>query len=175
MSQISSFLSGMGLGDWVAFVTLIGIFIDFSPVKINPIAWIANRLGGSFNRSIDEKVDALRSEMQIEINKLKQETSDQLNVLKEDIEKIDRCQNDQIRKMNDNEIRRLRYEIIEAASFVTNGIKRPIDAYVHIMEVYADYHSLIEENHLTNGQINQEYAIIKDHYRENHSKGLTYF
>lgn len=175
MSQISTILAGMGLMDWVGVVAIISVFIDISPIKVNPIGFVVNRLGSYFNKSIDDKVGAFSVEMQAELNLMKQEFTTQLNTLKTEMEKIDEKQNVQVRKMNDNEIRRLRYEIIEASSSVTNGIKKPIDAYIHIMQVYDDYHRMIEENGLTNGQIVEEFNIVREHYKVNHSKGLTYF
>lgn len=54
-------LKGLGnLGIGAGFIALLlGIFVEWIPVKINPIGWLGRR----FNKHIEDKVDVIQSEL----------------------------------------------------------------------------------------------------------------
>lgn len=182
VEQLITYVSTLGWSDIAAVLAIISIVFEITPIKFNPISWIAKKLGDQFNSSIDKKIDVFRKEMLGEIDKLKKEQNEQNANLQKQIDEvvksqksIEQSQKNQTKKMNDNEIRRLRYEIISFSTSITNGQKFPIDAYDHIMDSYSEYHALIEENHQINGRIDKEFEIISSHYEAGRESGQMYF
>ena len=54
MKVASGILSNLGLGNIGLIILIVSIFIDISPIKINPIKWIFGYLGKWFNNSIQK-------------------------------------------------------------------------------------------------------------------------
>lgn len=182
MEFFANLLKDLGLEGVAVIVLALSIFIDFSPIKLNPIKFVMKTLGDAFNSSIDKKLDAVKQELSTEINASKQERIAQIEEVRKEIAAISHTQDDlkkeqtrQMTKINDNEIRRLRFEILNFSNTITMGQTHTIDEYEHIMEVYGDYHKLIDENNLTNGRIDAEFQIIQEHYKVGRESGKRMF
>jgi len=53
-------IKGLGVGGWVSILVLISLFVEITPVKLNPIGWLGKRLNASMNTKVDnieKKVD----------------------------------------------------------------------------------------------------------------------
>lgn len=54
------FFKNLSMGGWVAFIVVLSTLIEITPIKINPIQWLGNRLNIGISKRVDEimmKVD----------------------------------------------------------------------------------------------------------------------
>lgn len=73
--------------------------------------------------------------------------------------------NDIIDTVDDNEIDRIRWEILAFANSCRKKEKHTEDEFDHIIELNAKYHRILERRDLTNGKIDLEYNFIIDIYK----------
>lgn len=84
--------------------------------------------------------------------------------IKEEIETLNKT-------MDQNEIDRIRYEILDFANSCRNGRHHSKDEFHHVVEINEKYHKLILKNQITNGVLDAEYAYIERIYQECLEKG----
>lgn len=172
MGNIMAIFEKLNLqNNWGVILLVIGIFIDFSPMKINPIGWIGKR----FNSSIKDQVNSMEEKLLGEIEKIRKEHQSNIEAIGKRVDTIEKSQQVIIQKTNENEIRRIRFEIISFSSSLTNKVKHNLDEYMHIFEINDKYHELISESGMKNGQIDQEMQIITNHYQEHRKLNEIYF
>lgn len=125
--------------DWVKFIAIsipvISIFIEITPIKFNPISWILSKLGSKINKNLNEEVD--------KINKL--------------IQSLDQ-------KVDQNEIYRLRQEILAFSNSCQRGITHSKDEFEHIIDSNTRYHNILKSRDMVNGQIDAEFEYIMEIY-----------
>ena len=68
--------------------------------------------------------------------------------------------------VDDNEIDRIRWEILDFANSCRNGRKHTYGEFVHIIELNGKYHKILDKRELTNGQIDAEYSYILELFQE---------
>lgn len=68
------------------------------------------------------------------------------------------------RDVDQNEIDRIRWEILDFANGCRNHCHHSKEEFHHIVELNEKYHKLIQRNHLTNGVLDREYAYIEKIY-----------
>ena len=64
------------------------------------------------------------------------------------------------RTMDENEIDRIRWEILTFANMCRRQVRNTKDEFVHIINLYHKYHALLEAQGRENGQITMEFAYI---------------
>ena len=62
--------------------------------------------------------------------------------------------------VDDNEIDRIRWEILDFANSCRNHRRHTYDEFVHIINLNEKYHKILEKRDMTNGQIDAEYTYI---------------
>ena len=70
------------------------------------------------------------------------------------------------RAMDDNEIDRIRWEILSFANMCRRQVRNTKDEFVHIINLYHKYHALLEAQGRENGQITMEFAYISKRFME---------
>lgn len=125
------------LASATALVMVFGIFFEIAPIKINPVSRVLKWCGDKMNENLREDIASM----------------------KEDIKRIDD-------KVDENEIDRIRYEILEFASSCRRKKKHTRENFLHIIELNTKYHKIIEEKGLENGQIDIEFELIKNIYKK---------
>lgn len=126
----------------IGFITFIGIFVEISPIQINPISWLFKWLGNNINKDIKEELKQTKSlidNMQIQLGKM-QEQQDRL------------------------EINDMRSQILDFSNSAMNGRKHTQEEFDHILTVYGEYEKLIKVRNLTNGKVDLAVAYIRDLY-----------
>ena len=107
-----------------------------------------------------------KEEMQQEIKELRSEMStvvgEVLTTLKEMKDEDMRRDKEQVAR----DIEGSRYKIIRFSKEVRKGDRKSRDEYQHIFKCIDNYHKILDEQGLENGQIDIEVACIKDHYKE---------
>lgn len=149
MDALIQYLSDMTLGELCKYAALLigGItcFVEFSnKIKWNPLTAILNWLGERINGPLETKI-AEMGENYVRMDR-----------------KIDTLRDTQ----DDNEIDRIRWEIIEFARSCRNKEKHTLDAFTHVIDLYGKYHRILERRDLKNGQIDLEYQYIIEVYKK---------
>lgn len=128
--------------DWIGrnlwqIAIIVSLFIQISPIKINPwtslAKWIGKILMGEACGKMDDVVKNLNS---------------------------------LTTEVRDNEKDRIRWEILDFANSCHNGRKHTRDEYRHIDKLNTKYRKLLEETGDTNGEFEIEYQYIKELYEE---------
>lgn len=122
-----------------ATLLLVGLsaFVEITPIKFNPITAILRWLGNRFNGPVMEKL--------AEQDKAMEEIRD---------------------VVDDNEIDRIRWEILDFANSCRQGKKHTMGEFVHIIDLNTKYHNILDRRKLKNGQIDLEYKYIVDIFEE---------
>lgn len=148
MEQLIEVLSDLTIGDiakWAGLL-LVGILslFEFTKIKVNPISAIFRWIGNKVNAPLIERIDAIAN-----------------------------TQNDQQKKlaelqdsMDDNEIDRIRWEILDFANSCRNGRLHTQDEFIHIISLNTKYHDILAKRSLSNGLIDLEYSYIEKIYKK---------
>lgn len=149
----------------------IGICIEITPIKINPISSVMKLLF----KPIRQEMDDMKKELNDNINSVKTDLKEDINQLSDGQLKQSETIVELIKTSEINEITRLRWEIIEFARSLDNNQLHRRDEYLQIKEDNQRYHSLIKKYGLTNGLIDDEMEKINDHYKKNKGNQSAYF
>lgn len=139
--------------DWlvhniIQIALLISVFIQITPIKINPWSKLFKWIGGLITAESDKKINALiktTGEMEKKITNL------QTN-------------------MNENEKDRIRWEILDFANSCRNGRRHTKDEFQHIITLNDKYKNLLAITGDKNGVFEMEYEYIKKLYAERQEK-----
>ena len=104
-----------------------------------------------YNTYHDESVH-IREELVTSMNNYMKEISKALNEIKEDAltEKIER----------------MRWKILDFASQIRNGRVSYPEQFSNVLKTYDEYERILDENNLTNGQVDESIKFIKEKYHE---------
>lgn len=141
MDALIEVVKSMTAGEIAGKVTLLLValsaFIEITPIKFNPISLLFGWIGKKFNGAVLEKL----SQQDKAIDKIR------------DV-------------VDDNEIDRIRWEILDFSNSCRQGKKHTLDEFVHIIELNEKYHQILDRRKLTNGRIDLEYRYIVSIYEE---------
>ena len=121
----------------VSLGVILSIFIEVTPIKINPISMLLKFIGRNINAELKAEISAVKA----------------------DVQKIDN-------KVDNNEIDRIRWEILDFANSCRNKRRHTREEFLHIINLNEKYHKILDERGMTNGQINIEYEYIEGLYRK---------
>lgn len=140
MEQLLTILKDMTLGEIVgsgfALLFLSTGLIEITPIKLNPLTAILSWIGNRMNGKLISKVDNLE-------------------------EKTDALE----KKIDMNEIDRIRWEILNFANSCRNGHRHTKDEFEHIIALHEKYNTILEEHDMQNGLVTIEYGYIEDIYK----------
>lgn len=125
------------LGSVTLIIAFLGVFVEITPIKINPISSLLKYCGSKLNEDLRNDIKDMKS----------------------DIEKLDN-------KVDANEIDRIRWEILDFSNSCRNKRKHTRDEFLHIIELNQKYHKIIKEKGIENGQIDLEYDFIEGIYKK---------
>lgn len=121
----------------VSLGVILSIFIEITPIKINPISMLLKFIGRNINAELKAEISAVKA----------------------DVQKIDN-------KVDNNEIDRIRWEILDFANSCRNKHRHTREEFLHIINLNEKYHKILDERGMTNGQIDIEYEYIEGLYRK---------
>lgn len=146
--KLAESMKGMTASEIVrdAVLLLVGLsaFIEITPIKINPVSAIFRWIGDKINAPLIERIDAIAQTQNVQQQKL--------------VELQD--------SMDDNEIDRIRWEILDFANSCRNGRMHTQDEFIHIISLNTKYHDILAKRDLTNGLIDLEYSYIEKLYQK---------
>ena len=148
MEQLIEALSDVTIGDiakWAGLL-LVGVLslFEFTKIKVNPISAIFRWIGDKINAPLIERID--------EIAKTQNDQQQKLVELQD--------------SMDDNEIDRIRWEILDFANSCRNGRLHTQDEFIHIISLNTKYHDILAKRNLSNGLIDLEYSYIENLYKK---------
>lgn len=149
---------------------ILSIFIEITPIKINPISLLLNLLFKPIRKDISDmksvmesNMDTLKSDLQSDIQNVINQQNNELTTIDKVLESQDLA-----------EMSRIRWEIIEFSNSIENGQLHKRDEYRHIKDDNKKYHQLIEQYHLENGIIDEEMENINSHYEQHKDSTQIY-
>jgi hypothetical protein len=126
----------IGKNLWTIII-VISIFIQITPIKINPWSALFKWIGKTITGNACSKIDGL-------------------------IDKVEKIEKD----VKTNEKDRIRWEILDFANSCRNNRKHTRDEFQHIVALNDKYKRLLKETNDTNGVFEVEYNYIQDLYAE---------
>jgi len=134
--QIKDIVDWIGNHLWTIII-VISIFIQITPIKINPWSALFKWIGKTITGNACSKIDGL-------------------------MEKVEKIEKD----VKTNEKDRIRWEILDFANSCRNNRKHTRDEFQHIVALNDKYKRLLKETNDTNGVFEVEYNYIQDMYAE---------
>lgn len=116
-------------------IIFFSIFVEVTPLKINPLSFIIKWIGDCFNGDTRDKLSSI---------------SLQLDDLSNRIDKI--------------EINDMRSSILDFANSCMNERKHTKEEFEHAIDLYTSYEKIIEDRGIKNGRIDLAYQYISDLY-----------
>jgi hypothetical protein len=120
-----------------SIVIIVSIFIQITPIKINPWSALFKWIGKTITGNACNKIDGL-------------------------IDKVEKIEKD----VKTNEKDRIRWEILDFANSCRNNRKHTRDEFQHIVALNDKYKRLLSETNDSNGVFEVEYNYIQDMYAE---------
>ena len=148
--------------DLLAALFFISIFIEFSPVKINPIQWCTNIFYKGMVDKISVKIDEIKNETSEKIgettNKI-DEIKDETNHIKEDLKVFEH-------RIDMIEINDMRTSILTFANSCMKHEKHTHEEFTHIFALCDRYEQIIEDSGIVNGQMELSMDYIRNIYKD---------
>lgn len=156
---------------FIQIIVVIGLFVEITPIKINPISWLLKLLF----KPIHDDMKSMKDELNKKIDGIKQDLTKEIDQIRIE-QKQENNRIDELIKSNEMaEISRIRWEIIEFSNSIDNGQLHIRDEYRHIKDNNRRYHALIQKYELDNGVVDEEMEKINKHYEENKDTTSVYF
>ena len=151
-------VANMPIGEITSWATLIvvgfSILFEVTPIKFNPVSMFLGWIGKKLNKSVEEKVQ-----------KLEQTFDTRLDGLDSKVDELEL-------KTDDNEIYRLRFEILDFANSCQNGRQHTREEFDHVLDALVRYERIIERRGMKNGQIEQAHRYLERLYQDWCDKNL---
>ena len=176
---------------WLFYsLIFISMFFEFSKIKINPISWLFKTLSNKITEDIRQDNLSLHQEnkqMKEEMNSvyhIKSKHYEEICQWRHDINDIVKGledvnsklvitmnnMNDKIDEMyesqDENEMHRMRWEILSFSDSIAGGSIHSKDAFDHIFDINDKYHKIIEKRNYVNGRIDAEMEYITKVYKK---------
>lgn len=132
----------LGMGFFI--LAILSVFVEVTPIKFNPVTFLV-KLPGRIMAWISKTISA----------PVLEELAKQEITMGEIRDVVD-----------DNEIDRIRWEILDFANSCRQHKKHTMDEFVHIIELNSKYHTILDRRKLTNGRIDIEYSFIEKIYQQ---------
>lgn len=150
IAKILSLFSAMA----VSLTAIIGLLsLVFKPIR-KAIVFVYKKVTGGRdkNKEILDKIDGVSKK----VDQVREELTEKIQI---------------VSKSNDkNEMKRLRWEILDFANSCKNGRRHTQDEFKHIIEIHDDYETLLESTGEKNGFLDAEFDYILEIYAERQKK-----
>lgn len=156
MEQVDQILKVVSTFSSIAIsLTAILAFLSafFKPIR-NCIVWVYKKINGNRDKTAEmiSKIDEVKTCLSKEVEDVKTELTLKIQ---------------EVSDSNDNnEMKRIRWEILDFANSCKNKRKHTQDEYRHIIEIHDDYEKLLEKTGQENGFLDAEYDYILKQYAD---------
>lgn len=154
------------INDWwkagAILLVAASYFIEISKIKINPISFVVGIIGKALHRPI---IDLMKEHEKS--NRMEMDTFlESIQGMQGTLEDIQNEQTAISRKVDINEVKRLRKEIMDFANSVRRRDPKSEESYKNIIRAHDEYNDLIRSTGLVNGVVDEDYAFIMKVYRD---------
>lgn len=132
------------LNGFVSVGVVLSIFVEVTPIKINPVSTLLKFIGSNINADLKAEISVLKADVE---------------TTKESVQRIGN-------KVDNNEIDRIRWEILDFANSCRNGKKHTKEEFDHIISLNQKYHKILDEREEENGQVDMAFDYIGKLYRK---------
>ncbi len=128
-------MSSTDIGTLTALVAFIGIFVEISPLKINPLSAVIQWFGNALNKDTRKQLASI---------------SLKLEQVSERIDKIE---------LND-----MRSSILDFSNSCMNERRHTKEEFEHVIDLHTQYEEIISEKGLKNGRVDLAFRYISELY-----------
>lgn len=128
---------------WAHIAIALSLIIQISPIKVNPWTAIFNWLGRALTKELKKDIDGIGK----------------------DVSDLKKSQEALSRKVDKNEMNRMRHEVLGFANSCKNKQRHTKEEFDHIFELNDQYMALLERSGEKNGQFEEAFSFIKVLYR----------
>lgn len=143
-------------------ISMAAIIGKFSEMIGRPVSWINKR-------NADHEITLQNARAIRELSEKHEESVRQSirhdEMIKEELDKLSKM-------FINKEINDMRWEIINVADKISNGKNISKECYIHCIHTYEDYENIIEEQNISNGEVEISMQIVNDSYREKLKSGF---
>lgn len=126
------------LDNWGLVAGAVALFVQITPiVKAKPITKLLKWIGSAVNGDVMKRLDGLEQRA-----------------------------DEQRKSIDENEMDRIRWEVLDFANACRNKRRHTKDEFEHIIELNAKYHKLLKKHDATNGVFDAEYDYINTLYKQ---------
>ena len=122
---------------WAELALGLSVVVEISPIKINPWSSVLRWIGRVINADVVQRLQRL------------EERADE-----------------QRESIDENEMDRIRWEVLDFANACRNHVRHTKDEFQHIIALNGKYHRLLEKYKMENGVFDAEYDYILELYKE---------
>lgn len=127
---------------WPLIAVLLPCVIEIVPVKWSPLTSLFTWLGKILTAGVMAELKDVKAELA----------------------EVKRTQAEQQATIDDNEMDRIRFEVLDFANSCRNGRKHTQDEFEHVIVLNTKYHRLLEKTDDENGVFDAEYVYILELY-----------
>lgn len=129
----------------LAIATIVSIFVEIAPIKINPLSALFKWIGDVTNKDVNAQLIGMSSKLE----KL-EDVSNRINIIENRIDMI--------------EVNNMRTQILDFANSCMNGRKHTKEEFEHMIDLHTSYCDIIKEKGIINGRMDLAYKYISDLY-----------
>lgn len=122
---------------WEEILLGLSVVVEVAPIKVNPWSALLKWIGRIINDDVVTRLQRLE-------------------------ERADA----QRKSIDENEMDRIRWEVLDFANACRNHVRHTKDEFQHIISLNAKYHNLLEKYQQANGVFDAEYDYILELYKE---------
>ena len=123
--------------NWMQILLGLSAVIEIAPIKINPWSALLKRAGRAINGEVVQRLQRLEDRADA-----------------------------QRKSIDENEMDRIRWEVLDFANACRNHVRHTKDEFQHIIALNTKYHNLLDKYEMENGVFDAEYEYILELYRE---------
>lgn len=122
---------------WEEILLGLSVVVEVAPIKVNPWSALLKWIGRIINDDVVTRLQRLE-------------------------ERADA----QRKSIDENEMDRIRWEVLDFANACRNHVRHTKDEFQHIISLNTKYHNLLEKYQQANGVFDAEYEYILELYKE---------
>lgn len=122
---------------WELIALVLSTLVEIVPVKVKPWSALLKWIGRVINGDVVER-----------------------------LQRLEERASEQRRSIDENEMDRIRWEVLDFANACRNHVKHTKDEFQHIIALNTKYHNLLDKYEQENGVFDAEYEYILELYRE---------
>ena len=163
MEQFLAWMSST-TGIITTFTALLGAILllikNTREVIISPLKWIMMKKFDWLHKERDNELKGIEDKLEQIENKSNESDAELIKTLRDLSEQIKISIDEVNCRIDDNERDRIRAEIFRYGRMARQGEHISTEEWRHIQDIYYKYHEVLHGN----GQITEEYGVIRKHY-----------